>query len=894
MPKKDKRQTDIQSAFNIYYRFIILMKRFFILIILFFLLQLNDAICQTVNHWETAIFNNDTWRYHSGVSEPSSGWRSLFFNDSGWSQGTGGFGYGDNDDNTTISQVVSVFIRSKFNVPDTALIVKGLLSMDYDDAFVAYLNDVEIGRAGISGTYPFFDQVGADHEAKMYSGGVPEAFEIDKTKLKSCLVPGENVLAIQVHNSSLTSSDLSSNAWLSFGISNSSNMFRPVPSWFETIQIPANFISSNLPVIIINTDGGVAIPDNPRVLANMKIIYRGPGERNFLTDQFNTALLNYDGRINIEVRGSSSQSTPKKQYGFSTKMADGITKNNVSLLGLPAENDWILNGLVFDQSLMRNYLCFNLSRKIGEYASRTVYCEVVLNGSYIGLYMLLEKIKPDPSRVDILEIDRDDITFPNVSGGYITKADKASEGDPVAWTMSSSLGTGDVTFIHSWPDPAVVNSAQTSYIKSEFEKLGSTASFGDISPITGYPSVIDIPSFINFMIINELSANADAYQFSTYYHKDRNGKLRAGPIWDLDLTFGYDLFFWGFNRSNTYTWQFSNGDNEGPKYWKDLYNNSKFRCYLSKRWNELTLPGNPLNYNTIVSIIDETAQLISEAAVRENAKWETSPNHDNDIASIKSWLQARITWMTNTLGSYSDCSNIVTPPLVITKIMYAPDSTSLFPSAKDQEFIEIVNSGSSSVSLSGVYFTKPGFVYQFPANSTIEAGARKILVADRSVFFAKYGIAPSGQFTRNLSNTGETLVLADAFGNIIDSVTYSNLSPWPDAFENGNYIELSDLYSDNSKGENWIAANTRIVSVENTESDPVLKLYPSPVRDKLYLELSGGECMLQLIDFQGNLLNSINIDSDSYSFDMTRYKPGIYLLRIVSSGRSYVRKIVKE
>lgn len=178
--------------------------------------------------------------------------------------------------------------------------------------------------------------------------------------------------------------------------------------------------------------------------------------------------------------------------------------------------------------------------------------------------MLLEKIKPDPNRIDIHEIERTDITLPDISGGYITKADKTTGGDPVAWTMSSYIGLNDVAFIHEWPDPELVNVLQTTYIRSEFEKLANTASNNDISPVTGYPSVIDIPSFIDYMIINELSANADAYQFSTYYHKDRNGKLRAGPLWDQDLTFGNDLTFWGLDRSKTNTWQFNNGDNEGP------------------------------------------------------------------------------------------------------------------------------------------------------------------------------------------------------------------------------------------------------------------------------------------------------------------------------------------
>ena len=200
---------------------------------------------------------------------------------------------------------------------------------------------------------------------------------------------------------------------------------------------------------------------------------------------------------------------------------------------MPADNDWILNGLGFEPSLIRDYLCYNLSRMIGEYASRTVYCEVMLNGSYNGLYVLEEKIKQGSDRVNVTKIGSTDNTFPEITGGYITKADKINCGDPVAWTMSSYIGINDVAFMHALPKPENVTPQQNEYIHSEFEKLSITASAGNSSFEYGYPSVIDIPSFVDFMIINELWANADAYQFSTYFHKDRNGKLRAGPIWDL-------------------------------------------------------------------------------------------------------------------------------------------------------------------------------------------------------------------------------------------------------------------------------------------------------------------------------------------------------------------------
>ena len=148
------------------------------------------------------------------------------------------------------------------------------------------------------------------------------------------------------------------------------------------------FTSSNLPIVIINTDidpntnQPFTIQDDPRVLAAMKIIKRPDGTRNFLTDQNTTSFLDYQGRINIEIRGSSSQDLPKKGYGLTTLEADNVTNDNVSLLDMPSENDWILNGLAFDPSLIRDYLSYNLSRQLGNYAPRTVYCEVIINGAY--------------------------------------------------------------------------------------------------------------------------------------------------------------------------------------------------------------------------------------------------------------------------------------------------------------------------------------------------------------------------------------------------------------------------------------------------------------------------------------------------------------------------------
>ncbi|MBA4321625.1 MAG: secretion system protein Por [Odoribacter sp.] len=655
-----------------------------------------------------------------------------------------------------------------------------------------------------------------------------------------------------------------------------------------------SFTDSNLPIVIINTDGGVEIPDDPRVLADMKIIYRGQGLRNFVTDQNNTAYLNYNGRINIEIRGSSTQVLPKKQYGLTTLKADNSSNNNVSLLGLPVENDWILNGLGFDSSLIRDYLSYNLSRIIGEYATRTVYCEVIINGSFNGLYILQEKMKASSDRINVIKIGTADNTFPNVTGGYITKADKTTGGDPIAWTMSSYIGTNDVAFVHELPKPANVSSEQNFYIKSEFEKLSNVVSAGNISPENGYPSVIDLPSFVNFLILNELAANVDAYQYSTFYHKDRNGKLRAGPIWDFNLTYGNDLFMWGFDRSKTNTWQFSNGDNEGPRFWKDLYNNPAFRCCLSARWNQLIQPGQPLNFSSLETFIDQTVATISEAAVRENTRWETVRNHAYEIIKIKAFLQQRITWMTNNIGSGSNCSSITTPSLTICRIMYNPGTTVDFPNSNDIEFIEIRNTGNKILDLTGVYFSGTGFVYQFPARTLIVPNGSKILASNSTVFKAKYGFNPSGQFTRNLSNTGQNLILSDGFGNVIDNVLYSSLPPWPDANGNGYYLELTNLLSDNNIGTNWAAVTGSIVSVEENESGQSFKFYPSPVKNKLLIDSPVKIINIQLFDFQGYLLGSTGINSEQNTLDMSTFLPGIYLIKVLTTDGVIVKKIVKE
>lgn len=647
-----------------------------------------------------------------------------------------------------------------------------------------------------------------------------------------------------------------------------------------------NFTDSNLPIVIINTDVNPntgqpkEIQDEPKVPAAMKIILRPDGSRNYLTDQNNPDFLNYNGRIGIEIRGSSSQTIPKKAYGLTTRKEDNVTNSNVSILGMPDENDWILNSIAFDPSLIRNYLSYDLARSLGNYSARGEYCEVIINGDYKGLYIFMEKLKIDDNRINIAKMTNTDNTVPDLTGGYVTKADKTTGGDPVSFTMQSYTGT--ISYLHDSPKPNEITTQQNNYIRNQFTSLQNAATAQNASITNGYPSIIDVPSFIDYILISELASNADSYQYSTYFHKDRNGKLRAGPIWDFDLTYGNDLFSWGLNRSHTNVWQFDNWDNTGSKFWKDLFNNPTFKCYLTKRWKELTAANGPLNYFVVAEKMEQFSKRTSEAMVRENKRWGTIPNQRGEITKMKEWIQARINWINTRLTNYTACSNPVLPALVISKINYNPMPVDKFES-DDLEFIEITNNSNQTINLTGIYFSELGISYQFPANSNIGAGKKIILAGKESTFQQFHGTVPFGQFTRNLSNKSEKIVLADAFGNIIDSVRYLDSLPWPEEADGGGFfLQLKDLNADNSLAENWNISSNHSVGIQDNPVDRMVSIFPNPARSKINVDSKMHQInSLEVFDINGRKLMSKNeINSNRVTIDVEKLLPSIYILKM--------------
>ena len=197
-------------------------------------------------NWKTVVREGDTWRYHVGHSNPGAWWNRSNFDDSGWPEGASGFGYSDNDDNTTVQTTISIFIRTTFEVEAPEQISRMLLHMDYDDAFVAYLNGKEIARANIGtpGRPPRYNQTAtSNHEALMIQGLPPEQFEV--SEFLHLLQPGDNVLAVQGHNVSSGSSDLSLIPFLTLGSSSPLQESEEPP---EVLPLPDQNLHANFKV----------------------------------------------------------------------------------------------------------------------------------------------------------------------------------------------------------------------------------------------------------------------------------------------------------------------------------------------------------------------------------------------------------------------------------------------------------------------------------------------------------------------------------------------------------------------------------------------------------------------------------------------------------------------
>jgi len=429
-----------------------------------------------------------------------------------------------------------------------------------------------------------------------------------------------------------------------------------------SFAIGQTFTSSNLPIVLINTNGQTIV-NEPKITVDLGIIYNGEGVRNNVTDSLN----HYKGKVGIEIRGSSSQMFPKKQFGFETRDAGGEDLA-VSLFGMPEESDWILSAQYNDKTLMRDVITYALSNAIGRYASRSRYCELVINGQYQGVYILLEKVKRDKNRVNVSKLDSTGTSGDALTGGYIIKIDKLDGSGNDGWYSTFAPFTGSpykILYQYHYPKPEDIIEVQKTYIKNfilNFEANMMLPTYDDT--VNGYVKVLDVNSAVDYFIMNEVTKNVDGFRLSFYMHKDKdskNSKLILGPYWDYNHGFGNSDYYdgaiingWQLSYLTTNSTFKTTDQFQPPFWWNRLLQDKNFMNKVKSRWIELRKK--QFVGNTINAFVDSLVFHLTEAQQRNFVRWPILntyvwPNayvggsYANEIIYLKKWINDRIGWM---------------------------------------------------------------------------------------------------------------------------------------------------------------------------------------------------------------------------------------------------------
>lgn len=439
---------------------------------------------------------------------------------------------------------------------------------------------------------------------------------------------------------------------------------------FDSTPSPPNiFNHSNLPIVELSLGNKPVIKYVDTTVAGTMGIISNASGINHVTDPFN----NFYGHIAIKARGSTSQWFPSLSYSVGLVDVSG-NDSDASLLGMPADHSWILYEPWDDKAMMRNVLTYRLSNDMGEYAVRTHYVELVLDGDYRGVYVLMEKISRGTNRVNVAKLTPTDVTLPTITGGYMFSIDKGATSIN-SWTSSMppcGSGSSPITYQFLNPKPADINTPQKAYLIADVDSFEQQLNSGSLyDTVHGYRHFIDVPSFIDQSLLQEIGRNVDGYRLSTYMHKGRNGKIKGGPIWDFNLAYGNADYYNG-STTNEWQWNFpclSSDPYSVPFWWQKMLTDTVYVHELKCRYT--LLRHNVLDTNQLDHILDSIALLLDTAQARHYTRWPimgvyTWPNYyvgssyADEVAYMKGWLHTRIRFMDSTL---IDTSCHPPPPL---------------------------------------------------------------------------------------------------------------------------------------------------------------------------------------------------------------------------------------
>ncbi len=434
------------------------------------------------------------------------------------------------------------------------------------------------------------------------------------------------------------------------------------------------FDSSEIPIVLINTLNQTIVPET-KINALMDIKFNGPGNITFVNDSANQ----YSGNIGIEIRGATSASYPQAPFGIETRTASGAN-NNVSILGMPAENDWVLLSHYNDRSLMRNAIAFKVFGDMGHYSVRNTLCEVLIDSSYKGIYLFAEKIKRDNGRVDIAKLNTFDNSGDELTGGYILQQNYWDANNSFQSNYSPIDHPGfDVHFVYQYPEPDSISVPQKTYIAAFVDSLEDalySPNFADT--VIGYRQFLDTKSFIDYFLVNELARNADGFKKSVFFHKDKysnGGKMKMGPVWDFDWAwknlFGCSIVQQTDGSGWAHLVNDCPTDNYSAGWYIRLLQDTTFTNEMRCVYEEYRT--NILDTAYLFAYMDSIRDAVQNAQLRHFQRWPTlglsgpapemgaiATTYNAEIDTLKNWINLRLQWLDANLpgNCYPDVTKI--------------------------------------------------------------------------------------------------------------------------------------------------------------------------------------------------------------------------------------------
>lgn len=425
---------------------------------------------------------------------------------------------------------------------------------------------------------------------------------------------------------------------------------------------------SNLPIVRFNTKTRV-IQDEPKIPVQMEIFDNGPGQLNQVSSTPSISTV-----AGVEYRGSTSQADfyflpglVKKPYGIELWTdTTGVKAKKLSLVQMPEESDWVLNASYNDRSFMRDFIAQNVAGRLGLLHSEAKFVELIINDEYRGVYILMEKVKQGKNRVPISDLYPTENAGDDVTGGYLLKIDKTSGSPSTSWKSNYTSGisaTQKCEFQIEYPQYGIITQQQLIYIRdyiNNWEKKLMTEDMND--PKASFRDYMDVSSFVNYFILNEVTRNVDGYRLSTYLYKDKEslgGKIKMGPAWDFNIAFGNADYLNGWKTDG---FVYKAMENEGgkndywqvPFWWNKFIQDASFRKALATRWKSVR--SSFLNTNTLFATIDSAQVVLKDPLIRNFQKYPLMgkkiwPNYyvgatlSDEVNWLKNWIQGRLVWL---------------------------------------------------------------------------------------------------------------------------------------------------------------------------------------------------------------------------------------------------------